>query len=61
MSARRTDTHRIQVLVRLHRLGQSQRAIAEQLGMGRDTVRIYQGKLRESPQIPPRENRRMHI
>ncbi len=48
MSARRTDMHRIQELVRLHRLGQGQRAIAQQLGMGRDTIRTYQGKLREA-------------
>ena len=33
--------YRIQELVRLHRLGQSQRAIAQQLRMGRDTNRRY--------------------
>lgn len=48
MSARRTDMHRIQELVRLHRLGQGQRAIAQQLRMGRETIRTYQGKLREA-------------
>jgi len=37
--------YRIQELVRLHRLGQSQRAIAQQLRMGRDTIRDYQEKL----------------
>lgn len=41
MSARRTDMHRLQELIRLHRLGQGQRAIARQLGMGRDTIRHY--------------------
>ena len=41
MSARRTDMHRLQELIRLHRLGQGQRAIARQLGMGRDTIRSY--------------------
>jgi len=40
--------YRIQELVRLHRLGQSQRAIAQQLRMGRETIRDYQGKLREA-------------
>jgi hypothetical protein len=39
--------HRIQEVVRLHRLGQSQRAMAQQLRMGRETIRIYEGKLRE--------------
>ncbi len=48
MSARRTDMHRIQELVRLHRLGQGQRAIAQQLRMGRETIRTFQGKLREA-------------
>ncbi len=48
MSARRTDMHRIQELVRLHRLGQGQRSIAKQLRMGRETIRTYQGKLREA-------------
>ncbi len=48
MSARRTDMHRIQELVRLHRLGQGQRSIAKQLRMSRETIRTYQGKLREA-------------
>ncbi len=48
MSARRTDMHRIQEMVRLHRLGQGQRSIAQQLQMSRETIRTYQGKLREA-------------
>jgi transposase len=40
--------HRIQELVRLHRLGQRQRSIAKQLRMGRETIRSYQVKLREA-------------
>ena len=40
--------HRIEELVRLHRLGQGQRSIAQQLQMGRETIRTYQGKLREA-------------
>lgn len=41
MSARRTDMHRLQELIRLHRLGRSHRQIARQLRMGRDTIREY--------------------
>lgn len=41
MGARRTDMHRLQEMVRLHRLGKSSRAIARQLRMGRDTIRSY--------------------
>jgi transposase len=41
MSARRTDMHRLQEVIRLHRLGQSRRTIARQLRMGRDTIREY--------------------
>lgn len=48
MSARRTDMHRIQEVIRLHRLGRGQRAIARQLRMGRDTIRSYQEKLQEA-------------
>jgi transposase len=40
--------HRIQELVRLHRLGQGQRSIAQQLRMGRETIRSYQRKLAEA-------------
>lgn len=46
MTARRTDMHRIQELIRLHRMDQSVRSIARQLRMGRDTVRSYQTALR---------------
>ena len=38
MAARRTDVHRLQEVVRLHRLGLSRRRIARRLRMGRDTV-----------------------
>lgn len=41
MSARRTDMHRLQEAVRLHRLGQSRRQIARQLRVGRDTIARY--------------------
>ena len=41
MSARRTDMHRLQEVVRLHRLGRTGRQIARQLRMGRETVRGY--------------------
>lgn len=41
MSARRTDMHRLQEIVRLHRLGRSGREIARLLRMGRETVRVY--------------------
>ena len=43
MSARRTDMHRLQEIVRLHRMGQSGRAIARQLRLGRNTVASYLG------------------
>ena len=35
MGARRTDMHRLQEVIRLHRLGASSRRIAKQLSMGR--------------------------
>ncbi len=41
MSARRTDMHRLQEVIRLHRLGRSGRQIARRLRMGRETVREY--------------------
>lgn len=41
MSARRTDMHRLQEAVRLHRLGQIKRQIAGQLQIGRDTLARY--------------------
>lgn len=45
MSARRIDMHRIQEVIRLHRLGRSRRVISRQLRMGRNTIRGYQEKL----------------
>lgn len=45
MGARRTDLHRLQEMLRLHRLGQGSRGIARQLRMGRDTIRCYLGAL----------------
>ncbi|QDU66236.1 IS21 family transposase [Engelhardtia mirabilis] len=41
MGARRTDMHRLQEMLRLHRLGQGSRGIARQLHIGRDTIRAY--------------------
>lgn len=41
MGARRTDMHRLQEVIRLHRLGNSSRRIARRLRMGRDTIRGY--------------------
>jgi transposase len=41
MSARRTDMHRLQEVIRLHRLGKSARRIARHLSMGRVTIRGY--------------------
>ena len=41
MGAKRTDMYRVQEMVRLHRLGKSERVIARQLRMGRDTIRAY--------------------
>jgi len=41
MAARRTDMHRLQELIRLHRQGLKGRAIGRALQMGRDTVRVY--------------------
>jgi hypothetical protein len=43
MSARRTDMHRLQEVVRLHRMGRSSRRIARQLQSNRsanDTPRV---------------------
>lgn len=45
MSARTTDMHRLQELIRLHRMGKSRRAIAQQMRMGRDTIRCYMQQL----------------
>lgn len=41
MAARRTDMHRLQEVIRLHRMGESVRCIARQLAMGRNTIREY--------------------
>jgi transposase len=41
MVARRTDMHRLQEVIRLHRLGKSARRIARHLSMGRNTIREY--------------------
>src|SRR5688500_11404829 len=41
MSARRTEMHRLQELVRLHRQGTSAREVARLLGMSRNTVADY--------------------
>ena len=38
MAARRTDVHRLQEVVRLHRLGRSKRQIERELRMGRRTI-----------------------
>lgn len=48
MSARRVDVHKLQEMVRLHRLGRSHRAIARQLKAGRDTIRQYFGVFAEA-------------
>ena len=48
MSARRIDMHRIQEVIRLHRLGRSRRVIARQLRMGRNTIRSYQEQLKKA-------------
>jgi len=41
MVARRTDMHRLQEVIRFHRLGKSVRRIARHLSMGRNTIREY--------------------
>jgi len=41
MSAPKTDMHRLQEAVRLHRLGSSLRSVAELLSMSRVTVRRH--------------------
>ena len=53
--------HRIQELVRPHRLGQGQRSIAQQLQMGRETIRTYQGKLREAADDVAAEDVENHV
>lgn len=39
MSAQRSDMHRLQERVRLHRLGLTERCAAKELRMGRNTAR----------------------
>jgi len=41
MGAARIDMHRLQEVIRLHRLGRSGRAISQQLRIGRNTLRRY--------------------
>ena len=48
MSAKRTEMHRLQELIRLHRMGLSQRALSDQLRMGRRTIRRYMRALEEA-------------
>lgn len=46
MSAERIDMHRLQELVRLHRLGNGHRAVARLLGMSPNTERLYRDILK---------------
>ncbi len=48
MGARRTDMHRLQEMVRLHRLGESSRSLDRPLPMGRETIRCYVRALRRA-------------
>lgn len=48
MAAKRIDMHRLQELVRLHRMGASARKIAQSLRMGRNTMRGYLAALAEA-------------
>lgn len=45
MTAKRTDMHRLQELVRLHRLGTGARHVARLLGLGPNTERRYREAL----------------
>ena len=47
MAAKRTDMHRLEELVRLHRKGVGSRAVARMLGMGPNTERRYRQALRQ--------------
>ncbi len=47
MSTERTDMHRLQELVRLHRLGHSPRAVARLLGLSPNTERRYREILQQ--------------
>ena len=55
MGARRTDMHRLQEMVRLHRMGRSARAIARQMRVGRNTIKGYLATLCRSGMLegPP--------
>ncbi len=48
MSAKKTEMHRLQELIRLHRMGRSQREISDLLRMGRPTIRKYIRALKET-------------
>lgn len=48
MSAEKTDMHRLQEMVRLHRMGQGSRAIARQMKMSPNTERQYRRALRQA-------------
>lgn len=48
VTARRTDVHRIQELIRLHRPGSGARALSRTLKMGRETVRHCVTALRDA-------------
>lgn len=48
MGARKTDMHKLQEVVRLHRLRTSSRTIARQLRMGRDTIRTSLNAFRKA-------------
>ena len=68
MGARRTDMHRLQEVIRLHRLGVSSRRIARRLGMGRDTIRSYLKLLSQASlldgavdELPPLESLRQLV
>lgn len=45
MGNKRLDMHRLQEVIRLYRLGQSRRAIAKQLRLGRNTISAYMAAL----------------
>ena len=48
MSARTTDMHRLQELVRLHRLGLTERRAAKELRIGRNTAKEYRRALSDA-------------
>lgn len=69
MARQRTDMHRLQELVRLHRLGRTAREVASMLGMGRNTFSAYakaldaagllEGEAPGSARHPPRSGRHL--